>query len=76
MKEVEVLTQTGNVADLVELAKREAGLLLLKSGLPVAQVVPVPEPGGQKIAPLHPGAIEASDDFDAPLPDNFWLGKS
>jgi hypothetical protein len=22
----------------------------------------------------HRGLIETSDDFDAPLPDNFWLG--
>lgn len=24
---------------------------------------------------LHPGAIEASEDFDEPLADEFWLGK-
>lgn len=23
---------------------------------------------------LHKGMIEMSDDFDDPLPDNFWLG--
>ena len=23
---------------------------------------------------MHEGAIEMSDDFDAPLPDAFWLG--
>ncbi|MEL6489825.1 MAG: DUF2281 domain-containing protein [Cyanobacteria bacterium J06621_3] len=23
---------------------------------------------------LYPGAFVISDDFDAPLPDNFWLG--
>jgi antitoxin (DNA-binding transcriptional repressor) of toxin-antitoxin stability system len=41
----------------------------------VAQVIPLPEKPKQRIAPLHPGAIEMSDDFDAPLPDEFWLGK-
>ena len=30
---------------------------------------------GQRIANLHPGAIEMAPDFDAPLPDEFWLGK-
>jgi hypothetical protein len=35
----------------------------------------VAQPAKKRIAPLHPGAIEASDDFDAPLPDEFWLGK-
>ncbi|MBE9079944.1 DUF2281 domain-containing protein [Romeria aff. gracilis LEGE 07310] len=24
---------------------------------------------------LHPNAFVVSDDFDAPLPDSFWLGK-
>ena len=25
---------------------------------------------------LHTGMIEISDDFDAPLPDSFWLGEA
>ena len=32
-------------------------------------------PPGPRIAGLHPGAIEMAPDFDAPLPDKFWLGK-
>lgn len=24
---------------------------------------------------LHPGALVMADDFDAPLPDSFWLGE-
>jgi 5-methylthioadenosine/S-adenosylhomocysteine deaminase len=31
---------------------------------------------GPRVADLHPGAIAISDDFDAPLPDAFWLGES
>ncbi|MBI1280878.1 MAG: DUF2281 domain-containing protein [Anaerolineaceae bacterium] len=27
-----------------------------------------------RILGLHPGAIWTSDDFDDPLPDEFWLG--
>jgi hypothetical protein len=27
-----------------------------------------------RILGLHPGAIWTSDDFDEPLPDEFWLG--
>ena len=29
----------------------------------------------QRIANLHPGAFQPAPDFDAPLPDEFWLGK-
>ncbi len=32
-------------------------------------------PGKPRIAGLHPGAITMAEDFDAPLPDEFWLGK-
>ena len=33
---------------------------------------------GQKrrILGMHPGAITISDDFDDPLPDDFWLSDS
>jgi hypothetical protein len=33
------------------------------------------QPVQQRIAPLHPGGVETSDGLDAPLPDDFWLGK-
>ena len=28
-----------------------------------------------RILGLHPGAMVTSDDFDDPLPDEFWLGE-
>ena len=30
---------------------------------------------GPRILDLQPGAMQMSDDFDAPLPDEFWLGS-
>jgi hypothetical protein len=30
---------------------------------------------GERQPGLHPGAFVISDDFDAPLPDSFWLGE-
>lgn len=29
----------------------------------------------QRILGMHRGAWEVADDFDAPLPDDFWLGN-
>jgi len=29
----------------------------------------------ERIPNLHPGAIWTSEDFDDPLPDEFWLGE-
>ncbi|MGO8671952.1 MAG: hypothetical protein ACLQVD_11375 [Capsulimonadaceae bacterium] len=30
---------------------------------------------GELILGMHAGAWRISDDFDAPLPDSFWLGE-
>ncbi len=32
-------------------------------------------PRKARVANLHPGAFIVHDDFDAPLPDSFWLGE-
>jgi len=75
MKTIELMPQSPSLEDLLAMAKKESGLTLTKDGQPVAQVIPLPEKPRQRVAPLHPGAIEMSDDFNAPLPDEFWLGK-
>lgn len=32
------------------------------------------EPSSERVPGLHAGTTWMSDDFDAPLPDKFWLG--
>ena len=32
-------------------------------------------PRKERILGLHPGAIKTNEDFDAPLPESFWLGE-
>lgn len=76
MKTIEVQSIQSSLADLVDLAKREAGLVLTNAGQPVATVLPMPERVPHRVAPLHPDAMEVSADFDAPLTDDFWLGKA
>jgi len=34
------------------------------------------DPSPQRLAGLHPGAIQPAPDFDRPLPDDFWAGES
>ncbi|NJL03291.1 MAG: DUF2281 domain-containing protein [Spirulinaceae cyanobacterium SM2_1_0] len=36
---------------------------------------PPAAPSNQRQPGLHPHAFAASDDFDEPLPDSFWLGE-
>ena len=73
MKTIELLNPPPSLEAVLELAAKEAGVMLTKSGQPVAQVIPMAQPARQRIAPLHPGAIEASDDFDAPQPRKLGL---
>jgi antitoxin (DNA-binding transcriptional repressor) of toxin-antitoxin stability system len=42
--------------------------------IPRAKLVPLPQ-GGTRVPGLHPGSMIASDDFDAPLGDEFWMGS-
>ena len=44
-------------------------IVLVDSGAPVARLVPVTTP---RVAGLHSGTIWISEDFDGPLPDQFW----
>jgi antitoxin (DNA-binding transcriptional repressor) of toxin-antitoxin stability system len=57
----ELLTQ---VAEGVE-------ILLVEGDTPLARLVPVQPP---RQAGLGAGAIQVSEDFDDPLPDEFWMG--
>jgi hypothetical protein len=59
--EVEVLIST--------LERNDHNLLKL-------DVVPIHHQQKQDQPGLHLGAISTSDDFDEPLPDEFWLGES
>ena len=49
-------------------------ILLMKGEQLLTRIPPEEAPPVQRIADLHPGAMIASDDFDDPLPDQFWLG--
>ncbi|GIK64856.1 MAG: hypothetical protein BroJett018_26500 [Chloroflexota bacterium] len=35
----------------------------------------MPKPGKPRVLGLHAGAITISDDFNDPLPDEFWFGE-
>jgi antitoxin (DNA-binding transcriptional repressor) of toxin-antitoxin stability system len=47
-------------------------IVLTDEGRPVARLVRLALQS--RVPGLHLGAIEVSDDFDEPLPDEFWTG--
>lgn len=75
------MTQTLNVAlpdslaQLVTLARQGTEVLLTEGNRPLARLVPVNASPRPRIAGLHTGMVEVSDDFDAPLSEEFWIGR-
>ena len=48
--------------------------VIQKNEEPLAEIVRISSPKkGKRVAGLNRGKIRMSDDFDAPLPDEFWL---
>lgn len=53
-------------------------IVLTQNGRKVAEVKPLEEfaPPAKRVWGTHPNAISyIADDFDAELPDSFWLGE-
>lgn len=65
-----------NLEALLIEVKSGIELVVMDDNLPVARLVP-PQVLSKKREPgLHRGSMQMADDFDAPLPDNFWLGDA
>jgi len=59
--------------EVAALAAGGAEVILSQDGVPLAKLAPLPQ-GQARIAGLHAGAIQTAEDFDAPLPEEFWAG--
>lgn len=51
-------------------------VVLKQEDTPFARLVPFVSPPKSRVAGLHQGAIWTSDDFDEPLPEEFWMGAA
>jgi antitoxin (DNA-binding transcriptional repressor) of toxin-antitoxin stability system len=61
--------------EALALAAAGGEVILLDGATPRARLVPLESPT-PRAAGLHPGALLPAPDFDAPLPDDFWAGRS
>lgn len=71
-KTVDVQEAQTNLKELLSLVQGGTEVVLTEGNIPLARLVPVALPAGQRKAGLHPGAIWTSDDFDEPLPESLW----
>jgi len=68
--------QKTSLKELLALVREGTEIILTEDDTPLATIVPIEKKPGKRIMGLHAGMWEVSDDFDAPLPDEFWLGES
>lgn len=67
------------LSDLLTLITQGKEVIIAKGKEPVAKLVPLSRASAHdtqaRIFGEYKGQIWMSDDFDAPLPDEFWLGS-
>ncbi len=66
-----VITQ---LKDLARLPEREQDRIAMRLKAELDRIETESRPQSKRVAGLGEGTFEIPDDFDEPLPDEFWLG--
>jgi antitoxin (DNA-binding transcriptional repressor) of toxin-antitoxin stability system len=72
---VEVQELHARFGEVLSLAAAGTEVIVTEGHVPRARLVPLTSRHARTPG-LHPGAIQTSDDFDAPLPEDFWTGTA
>jgi antitoxin (DNA-binding transcriptional repressor) of toxin-antitoxin stability system len=71
-KTVDVQESQASLQELLSLVREGTEIVLTEGATPLARLVPIVVSSVQRVAGLHTGAIWTSEDFDEPLPEEFW----
>jgi antitoxin (DNA-binding transcriptional repressor) of toxin-antitoxin stability system len=74
-KTVDIRETQPPLAEILELTSPGDEVFIVEGDRLVARLGPVGASLPKRIMGLDEGAIWMSDDFDEPLPDEFWLGR-
>jgi prevent-host-death family protein len=74
-KTVSLAEASAQLAELIRLTRQGTEGIITDADTPLVRLVPADAPDQPRIAGLNEGEVWMSDDFDAELPDEFWLGK-
>jgi prevent-host-death family protein len=74
-KTVSLADASAQLEELVRLTRQGTEVIITDAGTPLVRLVPADALDRPRIAGLNEGEVWMSDDFDAELPDEFWLGK-
>lgn len=72
---IDIRDAQSQLLQLFSLARQGQEIVIAENEVPIVRFVPVPKPTQHRIAGLHRGAMRMHDDFNDPLPDDFWLGN-
>jgi antitoxin (DNA-binding transcriptional repressor) of toxin-antitoxin stability system len=72
IKTVDVQETQTSLQELLSLVREGTEIVLTEGATPLARLVPLVVSPVQRVAGLHTGAIWTSEDFDEPLPEEFW----
>ncbi len=70
-KTFDVRKARDDLKELLSMAVAGTEVVFTEGNTPIARLVPAK----QRVAGLHSGAIWASEDFDEPLSEEFWVGN-
>lgn len=71
---IEITEIQPRLPELLPLLNAGAEIIVTQAQMPVLRLAPLPAAQKPRIAGLHAGMGWVSDDFDEPLPDEFWTG--
>ncbi len=73
-KTVDVHEAQTHLVELLSLVTTGTEIILTEGSTPLARIVPIAGATTPRVAGLHLGTIWTSEDFDEPLPEEFWTG--
>lgn len=75
IRTVNVSEAQSQLPDLLASALEGNEVIITDGGKPLARLVPIASAKKKRVAGLNRGTIWMSEDFDEPLPDDFWIGQ-
>jgi prevent-host-death family protein len=71
---IDVQDAQAQLMQLLALALKGGDVVIAKDNVPLVRLVPVKPQEKVRTAGMHKGAIRMREDFNEPLPDEFWSG--
>jgi antitoxin (DNA-binding transcriptional repressor) of toxin-antitoxin stability system len=73
-KTIDIHAANISIDEVLSLIRQGTEVIMTEANTQLAHIIPCFPLRQERIAGLHTGAIWTSDDFDEPLPEEFWTG--